>query len=310
MWNYLSALMLLPVAVFGNLCWEMFPNILEVREIIGNHKIECPTGVKSMLYFSDSFLRVVTSLPFSNLLKIFNLSLKIHFRLFIIRLLGCLANVMQCLGMVLCGGDIFAVMRQARIPLVAVLRYIWLDDHPTIEEIIYLWIILLSSISFVLAKEKGEDNFGAGILLLVAALLLRSFYYVLTEVYLKRNLKSLSLMEKQSLVGVHDMIGYFIVTWIEIYIERRSYNPLKGFFSNCGCTVSSIANFLQNWLCISIMFSFDSMILQLLQTVATGLTWVTKCTYNSKEFILIKIPILLTIITVVAAYIWLKNKRQ
>merc|ERR1712096_135600 len=175
--------------------------------------------------------------------------------------------------------DIFAVMRQARIPIVAFLRYLWLNDDLSIEELLHLWIVLLSAISFVLAKDKSEDNFGFGIIFLILALFLRSLYYVSTEIYLKRDLKKLSLVEKQTLVGFHDMLGYFLVTWIEIYIEKRNLNPLSGFFEDYGCSISTLANFIQNWLCIITLFWFDSMLIQLLQTVATGLTWVMKCTY-------------------------------
>lgn len=238
------------------------------------------------------------------------LSIYTHWRIFAVRTIGALGNVVQSIGMVLCGGDVFAVMRQARIPIVAILRYSTLHDVLTLQEINYLWITMCAALSFVLCKDLGADDFGFGMVLLVIALIMRSVYYVLTEVFLKKELSKFSVTEKQTLVGTHDLIGYFFVIWLEILVEQRNWNPLHGFFNNGSMSMCVLVNFAQNWLGIVITFWFDSMLLQLLNVVATGLTWLTKLSYKPHEWKPIKVPILLILISAVLAYTIKNNNRK
>merc|ERR1719263_1671516 len=144
-------------------------------------------------------------------------------------------------------------------------------------------------------------------ILLLIALVMRSVYYVLTEVFLKKELSKFSITEKQTLVGIHDLIGYFLVIWLEIIIEQRSWNPFDGFFDNAAMSMCVLANFAQNWLGIVITFWFDSMLLQLLNVVAT---WLTKLTYKPFEWKPIKVPILFILISAVLAYTIKNNKRK
>lgn len=267
-------------------------------------------GVKSLLFFFDAILRVISGM-FCIKRNIFTeLPIRTHWKIFAVRTVGAVGNVVQSVGMVLCGGDVFAVMRQARIPLVAILRYSTLHDALTLQEINYLWITMCAALCFVLCKDLGADDFGFGMILLVIALVMRSVYYVLTEVFLKKELSKYSVTEKQTLVGIHDLIGYFLVIWLEIIIEQRSWNPFVGFFNNAAMSMCVLVNFAQNWLGIVITFWFDSMLLQLLNVVATGLTWLTKLTYKPDEWKPIKVPILLILISAVLAYTIKNNNRK
>merc|ERR1719263_1299371 len=306
------ALLHLPICVLGNLQWEI-PGAYEKspRTIIGGKKMKkSSTGLKSLLFFFDSVLRVISSM-FCIKRNIFTeLPIYTHFKIFTVRTVGAVGNVVQSVGMVLCGGDIFAVMRQARIPIVAALRYSTMDASLTLQEINYLWITMCAALSFVLCKDLGADDFGFGMILLIIALIMRSVYYVLTEVFLKKELSKFSVTEKQTLVGTHDLVGFFFVIWLEIIVEQRNWNPLHGFFNNGSMSMCVLVNFAQNWLGIVITFWFDSMLLQLLNVVATGLTWLTKLSYKPHEWKPIKVPILLILISAVLAYTIKNNNRK
>lgn len=300
----------LPVLVCANLEWE-FPGATEARTIIGGKVMKkCTVGVKSVLFFFDSLLRIVTSMFCCEKNIINEVSFETHRKIFAIRTLGAVSNVIQSIGMVLTGGDIFAVMRQARIPIVAVLRYFTLRESLTYEEINYLWITMCAALSFVLCKDLGADDFGLGMVLLVIALFMRTLYYVLTEVFLKKELAKFSVCEKQTLVGVHDVIGYFIVLWIEIWVEARSWNPMVGFFLNPAMSLAVLANFAQNWLAIVITFWFDSMLLQLMNTLGSGFTWLAKLTYKPEEWKPVKVPILFVLMSAVFAFTRLSNQQK
>merc|ERR1719263_986122 len=306
------ALLHLPICVLGNLQWEI-PGAYEKspRTIIGGKKMKkSSTGLKSLLFFFDSVLRVISSM-FCIKRNIFTeLPIYTHFKIFTVRTVGAVGNVVQSVGMVLCGGDVFAVMRQARIPIVAMLRYSTLHDVLTLQEINYLWITMCAALSFVLCKDLGADDFGFGMILLIIALLMRSVYYVLTEVFLKKELSKFSVTEKQTLVGTHDLVGYFFVVWLEILIEQRNWNPLHGFFNNYSMSMCVMVNFAQNWLGIVITLWFDSMLLQLLNVAATGLTWLAKLTYQPEEWKPIKVPILLILLSATLAYTVKNNCRK
>lgn len=197
------ALLHLPICVLGNLQWEV-PGAYEEspRIIIGGKKMpKSSIGVKSLLFFFDAILRVISGM-FCIKRNIFTeLPIRTHWKIFAVRTVGAVGNVVQSVGMVLCGGDVFAVMRQARIPLVAILRYSTLHDALTLQEINYLWITMCAALCFVLCKDLGADDFGFGMILLVIALVMRSVYYVLTEVFLKKELSKYSVTEKQTLVS-------------------------------------------------------------------------------------------------------------
>lgn len=305
-----AVLIYLPIMVWGNLQYEI-PGARKSRTVIGGKLMEkCSIGLKSLIFFFDSLLRVLTSMFCCKRNVLTEPSIYTHYKIFIIRTIGALGNVIQSIGMILCGGEIFAVMRQARIPLVAVLRYFTMNDAPTFEETNYLWITMCASLAFVLCKNLGTDDFGLGILLLFIGLVMRTIYYVLTEVFLKNELVRFSVTEKQTLVGVHDLIGYFFVIWLEIWVEQRSWNPFVDFFVNPAMSICVLANFSQNWLGIVITFWLDSMMLQLLNTLGSGFTWLVKLTYKPSEWKVVKIPILFVLMSSVLAYTRLSNKRK
>jgi len=200
------ALLHLPICVLGNLQWEI-PGAYEKspRKIIGGKEMQKSSiGLKSLLFFFDSVLRVISSMFYIKKNIFTELSIYTHWKIFAVRIIGALGNVVQSVGMVLCGGDVFAVMRQARIPIVAILRYSTLHDVLTLQEINYLWITMCAALCFVLCKDLGADDFGLGMILLLISLVMRSVYYVLTEVFLKKELSKYSVTEKQTLVGIHD----------------------------------------------------------------------------------------------------------
>merc|ERR1712224_217895 len=112
-----------------------------------------------------------------------------------------------------------------------------------------------------------------GIILIAANTLLRSGYYVLTEVYLKKDLKNVPMADKQMITAGMDVMAYLLTIWIEILLMGRSWNPVHGLFAHWSYFPTSVANAISSGMWIPVMQNTSAIMVAIINVVAMGATW-------------------------------------
>merc|ERR1712150_160116 len=167
------------------------------------------------------------------------------------------------------------------------------------------------AIAFILAGGAFDFDMKAGLVVLGASIIIRSFYFVITEKYVQKTLARCTSYEKQFITACFDFIGYLLFLYVEINIENRSLNPFAGFFSTWVTPVAVLLKISISIGQLLVIELVNSLFYQLVLALVLCGTWVTKLTlFDSETFVLVRIPIVMIITCAVLADTYLENKKS
>lgn len=303
-------LLLISALIYDNMAWDFDGKVRKNLTTPFGKNIQTSAVPMATIFFMESIYRLIGFAFICNWKDIVEITTwKVSIKLFFIRMLGAIANVIGCLGASFSGGVMFAVVKQCRIPVIALLRIIFLRDVPDSEDIYQLSIILLGAIAFCVVDFQSMGSI-MGIQFCIANAFIRSGYYVLTEVYIKKDLKSMKMVDKQIITAFMDVLANACTIWIEISVLGRNWNPLHGLFAHWSYAPGSFTNCFASAMWIVVMQNYSATMVAILNVLSMGLTWVFKLTIQSETFNAAKLVLIFLIGVAVMAYAQTKERKK
>lgn len=303
-------LLLISAIIYDNMAWDFDGKVRENLTTMFGTSIQTSAVPMALIFLLESIYRLIGFAFMCNWKKIDKITTwKISIKLFFIRMLGAIANVIGCLGASFSGGVMFAVIKQCRIPVIAGLRVIFLNDFPDSDDIYQLSTILLGAIAFCVIDFQTMGSM-MGISFCAVNALIRSGYYVLTEAYIKKDLKNTKMADKQVITAFMDVFAYACTIWIEIVTLGRTWNPCHGLFAHWSYVPCSFTNCFASAMWIVVMQNYSATMVAIINVLGLGLTWVFKLTIKAEEFNAAKLVLIFLIGVAVMAYTQMKERKK
>jgi O-antigen/teichoic acid export membrane protein len=213
-------------------------------------------------------------------------------------------------------------MEQLQIPLVAGIRYFYMKRKINAAQILFAFAVCGAALGFVFAKEDSDDtegkSVGEGLIMMLISVAFCSCAYCCSEYFLQNTLEEakLTIIDKNIMFAIADIPIMIFVLFFDVFCERnlqgkpRSWNIFQGI----------------DWYCFALIFNSivfgivkypildwaNSLVLSIVLTLATALTWVVELALpkNKEEFSKQKLAIVCILIVVSIGFQWEGMNRE